>query len=176
MLHRSYEHKRLIISRHIDLLLNLPYVKKDSSEELCKLADRAQNHFKSLVNIGINFNTETIVRILEQRLPPSISYDWEKTLSKDEFLKFNTLIEFIYSAASRFSSRLNADISKHASSYPNKRMKFNNHDQRRKSKGTGKTFLTSTSEICTLCSESSHPLFRCKKFAEIPQLHNVFKL
>ena len=99
-------------------------------------------------------------------MPSSISYDWEKTLSKDELPKFETLIEFIYSAASRFSSRLNTDIPKDTSSYPNKRMKFNNHDQRSKGKGTGETFLTSTSEVCTLCSESSHPLFRCKKFRD----------
>lgn len=53
LLERAYEVKRILISRHISLLLNLPTLDKESTNDLSKLADDTQQHLASLSALGV---------------------------------------------------------------------------------------------------------------------------
>jgi len=65
ILERSYEVKRVLISRHLSLILNLPVIEKETSSSLSKLADDAQQHVASLNTLGVSVGSEMIVHILE---------------------------------------------------------------------------------------------------------------
>lgn len=65
-LKECYDNKRLIISIHLDALLNLPLVDKSKlSEGLTKLADHARLHMKALTKYGIDVTPEIVVKIIE---------------------------------------------------------------------------------------------------------------
>ncbi|EZA55363.1 hypothetical protein X777_04816, partial [Ooceraea biroi] len=54
LLQRSYEVKRILISRHLSLILSLPALDKESTSGLTKLADDTQQHVASLNALGIS--------------------------------------------------------------------------------------------------------------------------
>lgn len=73
LLEKSYEVKRILISRHLSLLLNLPTLDKETTSALSKFADDAQQHVASLNALGVSVGSEIVVHILENRLPKSAS-------------------------------------------------------------------------------------------------------
>lgn len=71
LLERAYEVKRILISRHISSILNLPILEKETTSGLSKLADDAQQHAASLEALGVIFGSEIMVSVLESKLPKS---------------------------------------------------------------------------------------------------------
>ena len=171
LLVKSYENKRVIISRHLSLLLGLPHVKEGSYEDLSRLADQAQQHVKSLSHFGVNVNSEIIVQILEERLPRSIANKWDETLKRDVFPKLDDLIEFIYGSAARLSVRNNFKISQ--SSTPTNSSKPVIPHKRKKYENKNEIFVTTIIDKCAACSEKTHPLFRCNKFKEMTVFQRI---
>ncbi|XP_033231593.1 uncharacterized protein LOC117182604 [Belonocnema kinseyi] len=49
---KAYENKRLLISRHLSLLLHLPNQEKESYRSVERLADEAQQHVQSLASLN----------------------------------------------------------------------------------------------------------------------------
>ncbi|XP_011174477.1 uncharacterized protein LOC105206695 [Solenopsis invicta] len=54
LLTRAYEVKRILISRHLTLLNNLPTLEKETTDGLTRLADDTQQHVASLNALGVN--------------------------------------------------------------------------------------------------------------------------
>lgn len=101
-LKECYDNKRLIISIHLDSLLNLPLVDKAKlSEGLTKLADHARLHMKALTKYGINVIPETVVKIIESKLPQFLQNKWDETVDNTEFPKLDDLITFLRRWAAR---------------------------------------------------------------------------
>jgi len=96
ILERSYEVKRILISRHLSLILNLPILEKETANGLSKLADDTQQHVASLNTLGVSVGSEMIVHILESKLPKGTLDKWETTLERDEFPKPDQMYEFLY--------------------------------------------------------------------------------
>lgn len=69
VLERSYEVKRILISRHLSLLLNLAVVGREDTVSLTKLADDAQQHVASLRALGVRIGSEILVHLIETKLP-----------------------------------------------------------------------------------------------------------
>lgn len=69
LLERAYEVKRILISRHLSLLLNLPTLKKETTDGLISLADNAQQHVASLTLLGVHVGSKMLVHLLEIKLP-----------------------------------------------------------------------------------------------------------
>lgn len=105
ILQRAYENKRVLISRHLSLLLNLPCQEKNDSKILETLADESQQHIQSLSSLGVNLSTETVVEIIEEILNRYTRMKWEESLTRDEFSTFDKLIEFSYKTASSLSKQ-----------------------------------------------------------------------
>lgn len=170
LLKKSYDNKRLIISRHLGLLLALPKVETESHDGICKLADHTQQHMKSLTNLGVEVSPEIVVRILEERLPKAIASKWDETLKTNEFPKLEDLIEFLYRTAARLSMSSNIaqnpvgnpkrqQVQSYKFQPPNKRPRFDNKHN---------TLMTTVSKNCIVCAEKYHPLFKCEKFRKLP--------
>lgn len=69
VLERAYEVKRILISRHLSLILNLPVLDKETTDGISKLADDTQQHLASLSALGVSIGPEMIIHILENKLP-----------------------------------------------------------------------------------------------------------
>ena len=175
LLEKSYDNKRLIVSRHLHLLLNLPKIKKTTVENMCQLADFAQQHVKCLDNLGIQVCPEIVVQILEERLPKFLVAKWDETPKRDEMPNLDNLIEFIYGAAARLSFRSipenqgNPHAQKGGSKeFSSKTSKETVAFKRQKYEPTNNRVLLSSQKIlkCKVCNKA-HPLFRCEKFRKL---------
>ncbi|EZA62854.1 hypothetical protein X777_01171 [Ooceraea biroi] len=159
LLTRAYEVKRLLISRHLSLLLNMPVLEKETTDGLTKLADDAQQHVASLAALGVNVGSEILVNLLENKLPRRVAEKWEKTLDRDEFLKIDDLYEYLYRTAVRLFKRVRSGSMK--------RDEDNFSPSAKKGKTTNKTFLVNTTNNCPACKGKLHPLFKCNKFKQL---------
>ena len=113
LLKNAFSDKRLIISRHLSLLLRLPVQEKETAEGLRRLADEAQQHLESLKTLGIELNEEIVVQILEEKLYKVTAEKWEETLKRDTFPNLYEMFEFLYKVASRLSKRDRDKTDKH---------------------------------------------------------------
>ncbi|XP_070517414.1 uncharacterized protein [Cardiocondyla obscurior] len=129
LLEKAYEVKRILISRHLSLILNLPTYDKESAQGLSKLADDTQQHLASLKALGVTVGPEMIIHIIENKMPKNTLEKWEASLGRDEIPNLDQLYEFLYKSAVCASKRervkLN-DTEKSKAEPPNKRRKISN--------------------------------------------------
>ncbi|XP_071634388.1 uncharacterized protein [Temnothorax longispinosus] len=161
LLELAYEEKKILISRHLSLLLNLPTLDKETTNGLSKLADDTQQHLASLSALGVNVGPEIIVHILENKLPKVTLDKWEITLDRETFPSLEQLYEFLYrtavSASKKERARL-ADIETGKNEVPAKR---------KRAYSTNQAFMTNTSQKCVACNIKRHPLYLCDKFKQL---------
>lgn len=163
LLEVAYADKRLIISKHLNAILNLPVLNRETVEGLQKLADDTTQNMESLASLGISITEEIIVQNLENKLPRNTAEKWEESQKRGEFPKLDDLIEFLYKRAAR-AERSDGEKLQNKND-------VQKSNKRQKGKVSSQAFLTSTSgQKCPVCSEP-HQLYRCKKFKEfsIPQ-------
>ena len=160
LLKKAYEDKRMLISRHLILLLRLPVQEKETYEGLIVLADETMQHIQSLESLDVKINPEIIVTLIEEKLHKNTLEKWEETIKRGEFPKLDTLIEFLYGAAARMSKR-KRDFSivddKEAPPRKQSRVDHKRH-----------AFVTSTKKCPVAACDEQHPLFRCGQFVELP--------
>ena len=105
VLSKAYDSSRLIRSRHISLILNLPKQTGETHRGLESLADQCQQHVQTLATLGVEFNQEVLVTILEEKLHKSTLNRWEEKLDRNNFPSFDEMIEFLYENAARLSKQ-----------------------------------------------------------------------
>lgn len=161
LLQRSYEVKRILVSRHLSLILNLPTLDKETTSGLSKLADDTQQHLASLNTLGVSVGPEMVVHILESRLPKVTLDKWEATLERDELPKLDQMYEFLYKTAVCASKR---EKLKAAES----EKRTNEHASKGRPGHAGnRAFVLNASHKCTACKTKRHPLYLCDKFKQL---------
>jgi len=85
VLERSYEVRRVLISRHLSSILNTLGLEKETSSGLSRLADDTQQHVAALNTLGVSVGQEMVVHILETKLSKNTLEKWETTLDRDSF-------------------------------------------------------------------------------------------
>jgi len=106
LLERAYKVKRILISRHLTLIINLSVLDKETTSGMTKLADETQQHVASLSVLGISVGPEMIVHILESKLPKTTLDKWETSLDRDEFPRLNQLYQiFMQNGGMRIETR-----------------------------------------------------------------------
>lgn len=136
---RAYEVKRILISRHLSLILGSPVLDKETTDGLSKLADDTQQHIASLNTLGISVGQEMIVHILEGKMPKQTLEKWEATLERDEVPTLEQLYEFLYKTAVCASKRERSKLSDGNASRNEPSAK------RKRTHPTNQTFLTNSS-------------------------------
>ncbi|XP_015125115.1 uncharacterized protein LOC107046906 [Diachasma alloeum] len=157
ILNEIYSNDRLIISRHYQLLLNIPKQTEETATGLTKLVDDTRQHVEMLKTVGVIINDETIVAMVENVLHPTTSDAWEETLTKGVFPKSQQLLDFLSQRASRFIVRDNAKVKKE------NKTETSMHKQSLK-RPHARAFYTTTEAKCAICNQDQHPLYKCKKF------------
>lgn len=161
LLERAYDVKRILISRHLSLLMNAPAIDKESTNGLMKLADNAQQHVASLKSLGVTVGPEIIVHVLESKLPRSTLDKWDTLLEKDEFPKPEQMYDFLYNTAicaSRREMAKTSELETGKGGPPAKRMRS----------GPPNRALVKASHNCIVCKTKKHPLYLCDKFKGMP--------
>ncbi|XP_066588157.1 uncharacterized protein [Prorops nasuta] len=156
ILERSYEVKRILVSKHISSILNAPYLEKESSQGLSKLADDMQQNVASLEALGIHVTPEIAVHVLESKLPKTILMQWESSLSRDEFPSLEKMYEFLYRCAVSTSRRERT-----------RKVDDNNKGEvcnKKRKIGTGQAFASNTIQSCIVCCNHSYPIYKCETF------------
>lgn len=158
MLEKSYEVKRVLISRHLSLLLNMPSQDKETTHGISKIADDTQQHVASLNTLGVTVGPEMIVHIIEGKLPRATLEKWETSLKRDEYPKLEEMYEFLYKiavCASRRERNKTIDSDKNIGEPPTKRRRFGS---------SNKAFIAATPRTCAACKSKPHPLYLCDEF------------
>ncbi|KYM98363.1 hypothetical protein ALC62_10933 [Cyphomyrmex costatus] len=137
LLERSYEVKRILATRHLSLIVNLPVLEKETTSGLTKLADDVQQHLASLATINVSVGPEMVV--LEK------------------------MYEFLYKTAVCASRRersktLESEIKGEPSA---KRRRIQASNQ------TFLSSASRTRINCVMCKDKRHPLFMCEKFKQL---------
>jgi len=159
LLERSYEVKRILISRHLSAILNLTALDKETTSGLSRLADDTQQHIASLNALGVSVTPEMIVHIIESKLLRITLEKWETTLERDEFPKLDQIYEFFYKTAVCASRR--------EKSKPSDLDKGNEPPAKKRRQSTNRAFLTNSSQTCVSCKAKRHPLYLCEKFKKL---------
>lgn len=162
LLERSYEVKRVLISRHLSMILNLPVLDKESTNGLSKLADDAQQHMASLAALGVNLTPEIVVHVLETKLPRNTLEKWETTLERDEFPKLDQLFEFLYKTAVCASKR------ERSKATGPERVAGEPSIKKRPGHLSERVFVLGISRNCIVCKTKRHPLYTCNNFKQLP--------
>ncbi|XP_066585196.1 uncharacterized protein [Prorops nasuta] len=105
LLEKAYGVKRILISRHLSMILNAWPLDKENSKGLTQLTDNTQQHIASLKALGISVRQEIIVQILEGKLPQTTIEKWEESLTRDEFPTLDQMLDFLYKTAVSASIR-----------------------------------------------------------------------
>ena len=95
MLRKSYKAKRVLISRYLSLLLELPLQQKESHEGLSKLATSTRQIIASLSALNVKPCDELIVCILESKMHKTTREKWEEGLSRDEYPTLQSVYDFL---------------------------------------------------------------------------------
>ncbi|XP_051161136.1 uncharacterized protein LOC127281461 [Leptopilina boulardi] len=165
LLKSAYADKRLIISRHLSLLLRLPKQERETAEGLRRLADETQQHLESLKTLDIKISEEIVIQILEEKLFKITAEKWEETLTRDTFPKLDEMIEFLYKVASRVSKRERDNNTQKSTQPSNSGKPLNNKNTKNKSPdATRQAFVSKTEKTCSICREAGHPVYKCNKF------------
>lgn len=94
ILQLSYERKRILISKHIDLLIDLSVATPVTIKSVSGAIDEVRQNLSALNYLGIPHNPYTI-RLLERILPPFLRSEWEKTLKLDQLPALEEFYTFI---------------------------------------------------------------------------------
>ncbi|XP_011859185.1 PREDICTED: uncharacterized protein LOC105556703 [Vollenhovia emeryi] len=162
LLEKAYEVKRILISRHLLLILNLPTLERETTDGLSKLADDTQQHLASLNALGTTVGPEMIVHILENKLPRVTQERWEAFLDRDELPSLEQLYEFLYKTAVCASKRERTkatDTERYKGEIPAKKRRIQPPNQ---------AFISSTGQKCVACTVKRHPLYLCETFKQWP--------
>ena len=91
LLEKAYADERLIVSKHLSLLLKLPVQTKETTEGLCELSDDTLQHVESLAALGVNVSEEILVQNLEEKIHKNTVNKWDETIKGGSFLKLGQM-------------------------------------------------------------------------------------
>jgi len=161
LLERAYEVKRILISRHLSLILNSSVLEKETTGGLSKLADDTQQHIASLNALGVSVGSEMIIHILEGKLPRHTLEKWEATLERDEVPTLEQLYEFLYKTAVCVSKRERSKLS------DTEKNKGDPSAKRKRIQSPNTAFVLNASRNCIACKTKRHSLYLCDTFKQM---------
>ncbi|XP_066603407.1 uncharacterized protein [Prorops nasuta] len=143
LLQESYEIKRLIVSKHLEVICNLPKLSQETHDGLIGLSDSVHQHVSALNSLGASVGTDMLVHIIENRLPEETAKKWELTLKNDQLPTFEQLRKFLSETA---------DQPQNKKPKPNKKQHI---------------FHMNAAGGCVIC-KGHHSRYQCQDFLKMP--------
>ena len=171
---KSYEIHKIIITRHLQCILNLPVVEKESHDTLIKLTDEAHQHVSALESLNVTIGSEMLAQILESKLPKSLTDEWDRLVPASGVSKFDELCDFITSVAVRLAKNVKPKSDSKKREIQTKRVDSQNKRIRTDERHS---FIAQTMSNCVICKDQQHQLYRCQRFRNlsVPERINIVK-
>lgn len=172
-LKRSYEKKRIVISKYLDNLIDIKAPATTNAEGISDIVTNVNLCLTSLNSLGVTTDAgleRVAIRIIERILPGPVREDWEKSLSLEELPSLKQLCNFLESAAFRLESvRFDSNLSEKLEQFRKRKgnMEFFQASKARKSEGSARAFITRTIDKCGFCDNEHHPTYRCESFLRL---------
>ncbi|XP_078051484.1 uncharacterized protein LOC144477625, partial [Augochlora pura] len=170
----TYANERLIVTRHVDLLVQAAPVIKETASNLRAFVNHVQQHLRSLktLQVPVEHWDALLLSILRPKLALQTKLAFDSTLKDKELPRIQMLLQFLTQRARSLetTSATSADLEpsmvqkKTASpTFPRRHVPSNSSPR----KQLPKVFATSTktSQIdCFHCKRSGHAIYRCEAF------------
>ncbi|XP_018370063.1 PREDICTED: uncharacterized protein LOC108765716 [Trachymyrmex cornetzi] len=157
LLKSRFENKRLIVHHHIQALLELPVLTKESCTNLRKLIDDIQQNMIALTKLEqpVQSWDTLLIHLLTPKLDVKTKREWE---FKREFSKLPTMKEFI--------DFLNKRCSILETLLPNQLKDTSSANTKSHKKSVSLTAQSPVEKQCPLC-KNSHWLYACPSFRKL---------
>ncbi|XP_058839383.1 uncharacterized protein LOC131694882 [Topomyia yanbarensis] len=166
LLESRYENKKLLVKSHLDALLSIEPMKRESFESLNHVINDFDKHLQMLHKLGENiFGWSTILaHILASKLDTTTLRLWETEHRSREVPRFTAMLEFLKNHCIVLQS------------VTPERSSSQQHDPKKTSRAFN-SYAGSTQTACPFCGESQHQCFQCKKFKpmKIEERRNAVK-
>ena len=170
--------KRVLVSNHIDAILDIVPLTKATSSELLKLIDDVREHLNILESLEVGPDTRTVIRVLERALPIKIRKKWEESVGLDTLPDLPQFYKFINETASRLCT-LEQDSARGKGEAGGKRRADREQHETvkiRRGESDSRTLVIGVLNACIKCRQD-HLLHKCQAFEEgtIKQRWNFVK-
>ncbi|XP_058828273.1 uncharacterized protein LOC131688138 [Topomyia yanbarensis] len=152
-LESRYENKKLLVKSHLDALLSIEPMERESFESLNHVINDFDKHLQMLHKLGENtFEWSTILaHILASKLDTTTLRLWETEHRSREVPRYTAMLEFLKNHCIVLQS------------VTPERSSSQQHDSKKKSRAFN-SYAGSTQIACPFCGEPQHQSFQCKKF------------
>ena len=188
-LEKRYGNKRLLLTHHMNSLLDLPVMSKLNSHEIKRVLDffkQTVRSFESLEISKVHWN-HWLVLLLTKKLDDQLRIKWETSLSEvNDFPSFDELCTFLenYSRALEsidpIKSGGNSGTSKsNQSNQTSAKSQIKQHSHASTSQPSKNKGKVKTNYFCPLCNNNEHSLGFCLKFKAlqgVDRYHQAKKL
>lgn len=153
-LESRYENRKLLVKSHLDALMAVSPMKKESFEALNSVISEFDKHLQMLDKIGqqtANWST-ILAHILLNKLDPTTIRLWETEHRSKEVPEYKQLMEFLKNHCMVLQSVSNKVLPCI-------------HETKKASKSfASHAGIQGSANSCPFCGEPQHPVFQCKKF------------
>ena len=167
LLQDAYERKRILMSKHLDAILDIPSASEASSKGLAGMIDIVRQHVTMLEMLELRPKDHVIVRILERALPSIIRLKWEESLTLDAIPTLEQFYKFINETVFRLHT-MERDVRRPKNERGEKRR--GEHDTQgvkaKRFESGSRALVTSISASCTQC-KGEHVIYRCPIFEKM---------
>ncbi|KAJ8944266.1 hypothetical protein NQ318_009643 [Aromia moschata] len=174
LLRNRYENKRAILNAHINALLDLPVIVKESHLGLRKLIDTFLKNMRALKNLGLPTDTwdQLLINILTRKLDNLTKREWEKSIKPKEIPNVNEFINYLTNKCqileSLESQNKSLNVKSNTCGTENTRLANNNRSFNRNSETKTLAHVTTenASVQCNFC-KGTHLIYRCRDFLKL---------
>ena len=168
----AYDQKHLIVTEHLDALLDLPVLSKAIPNDLSMLIDKTRQHLNMLEQVQVKVNEDIIIRILERCLPPGVLSRWQDKLEGDKLPTLDEFYKFIQSTVFKLRSLERASTTNHNNARKRTGDKTDRTSQGKFPKTEARSLATTHSNAVNASNSPNSFKFTCRK---CNGEHNLYK-
>jgi Protein of unknown function (DUF1759)/Putative peptidase (DUF1758) len=160
MLVGRYHNDRLIASQHVQALLNLPMVTRESASELRALINQLKGNMNAIAALQLQTPLHEILlsQLLLDKVDVASRKQWESTVTSKELPSLESLCSFV-------EQRCQALEVISAGNKPKPNVSTQSiHKEQKPAKAS---YVSTTSSTCSYCNGTSHRIHRCAKFVSL---------
>lgn len=179
LLKKRFEDKTAIASRHLQLLLDIPAMQRESGGQLRQTLDSMLRHIRALEQLEVNTWDTVMIHILTSKLDNMTKREWRSHVKGRENVEVGTLTEFLEDRCLIYEpENMKAPFSKPQSAMrPEKRAPSQPKGYERSNSFAMTSTVKQSLRKCAFCQEESHQIYAGQKFRElsVPQKLIVVK-
>ncbi|KAL0820708.1 hypothetical protein ABMA28_006537 [Loxostege sticticalis] len=176
LLTERFDNEKILISNHLQALLNLDKIQKESSDSLRTMIDTINKNLRSLAALGqpTHYWDTLIIHVMAQKLDYSSNLKWEEF--RNNHADILDLKQFLKFLSNRADLLLTIQNNKQVNKTNNSQSQSYNTNTTQKNK----TFTVSTANkpatvSCPLCDQEHH-LYNCQGFRDLDVDARILKV